>query len=99
MSIDDLPLVEGWLRQAHVARWWLAGTTADDELGEIRACVVDGAESATRMLMVLERGEGGSVSPVGWCQWYPYDAYPVEGAAAGVEDVLLGTEPGHVPIT
>jgi aminoglycoside 6'-N-acetyltransferase len=82
MSIDDVPLVEGWLREPHVARWWLAGTTADAELGEIRECIDGAPESATRMLTVLERGEG-ALSPVGWCQWYPYDAYPTEGAAAG----------------
>jgi aminoglycoside 6'-N-acetyltransferase len=82
MSIDDVRLVEGWLREPHVARWWLAGTTADAELGEIRDCVDGAAKSATRMLTVLERGEGAP-SPVGWCQWYPYDAYPSEGAATG----------------
>src|SRR5579875_619336 len=82
MSIDDVRLVENWLGEPHVARWWLAGTTADAELGEIRSCIDGAAKPATRMLTVLERGEGVP-SPVGWCQWYPYDAYPSEGAAAG----------------
>jgi aminoglycoside 6'-N-acetyltransferase len=82
MSTDDLRLVDDWLCEPHVARWWLAGTTADAELSEIRDCVEGAAKSATRILTVLERGEGAA-SPVGWCQWYPFDAYPSEGAAAG----------------
>jgi aminoglycoside 6'-N-acetyltransferase len=83
MSSDDIRLVEGWLRERHVAEWWLSGTTAEAELGEIRESVERAANPATRLLMVLERAERAAHSPIGWCQWYPYDAYPSEGAAAG----------------
>ncbi|MCW2524368.1 MAG: Acetyltransferase domain, partial [Frankiales bacterium] len=27
LALDDLDLIEGWLAQPHVARWWLAGTS------------------------------------------------------------------------
>ncbi len=100
MSIDEVRLVEDWLREPHVARWWLAGTTADAESAEIRSCVEGVTKSATHMLTVLERGQRAA-SPVGWCQWYPYDAYPSEGSAAGARagecgfDYALG-DPGAV---
>jgi aminoglycoside 6'-N-acetyltransferase len=82
---DDLPLVAGWLRHQHVARWWLAGTTAQAELNEIAARVADPASSATRQLTILERNRPELERPVriGWCQWYPYDAYPAEAEAIG----------------
>ncbi|HEY3774790.1 MAG TPA: GNAT family N-acetyltransferase [Solirubrobacteraceae bacterium] len=83
MSSDDIRLVEDWLREPHVAKWWLSGITAEAELDEIRESVERTANQATRMLTVLERAEGVGHSPIGWCQWYPYDAYPDEGAAAG----------------
>ncbi|HTU29141.1 MAG TPA: GNAT family N-acetyltransferase [Solirubrobacteraceae bacterium] len=83
MSLDDIRLIEAWLRAPHVARWWLSGTTADAELDQIRESVTDPAHQATRMLMVSERLAAEARAPVGWCQWYPYDAYPSEGAAAG----------------
>jgi len=81
MVIDDLQLIARWLTEPHVARWWLSGTTAEQELRDMRDSV--SGRSATRMLIVLERTERAAASPVGWCQWYPYDAYPSEGAAAG----------------
>jgi aminoglycoside 6'-N-acetyltransferase len=90
MSIDDVRLVEEWLLEPHVARWWLAGTTAQAELDEVRESVADAANQPTRMLTVLECAEGAAPLPVGWCQWYPYDAYPSAGAATGA----LGGECG-----
>jgi aminoglycoside 6'-N-acetyltransferase len=82
---DDLPFVAGWLRQPHVARWWLAGTTAEAELNEVAARVAEPAGSPTRLLAILERSRHDLETPVriGWCQWYPYDAYPAEADAIG----------------
>jgi aminoglycoside 6'-N-acetyltransferase len=82
---DDLPFVAGWLRQPHVARWWLAGTTAEAELDEVAARVAESASSATRLLAILERSRHDLETPVciGWCQWYAYDAYPAEADAIG----------------
>jgi aminoglycoside 6'-N-acetyltransferase len=82
---NDLPLVAGWLREQHVARWWLSGTTAAAELEKIKARVAQPSGDATHLLMVVERG-GSELeigAPGGWCQWYPYDAYPAEAKAIG----------------
>lgn len=86
MSVEDLSLVARWLREPHVARWWLTATTLQAELSELSARISGAGDTATRMLTVLEldeRRHAGGAAPVGWCQWYPYDAYPEEAAAVG----------------
>ncbi len=83
MSADDLPVVADWLQEPHVARWWLSGTTAEAELEELRARVCGIRDQKTRMLTVIERSRGHGASRIGWCQWYPYDAYPIEARAIG----------------
>lgn len=81
---EDLSAVARWLREPHVARWWLAGTTAEAELAEMAAVVAEPAGQATRLLTVLHREpEQEGATRIGWCQWYPYDAYPPEAAAIG----------------
>jgi aminoglycoside 6'-N-acetyltransferase len=47
--------------------------------------VAEPAGSATRLLTILERsGPQLEIAVrIGWCQWYPYDAYPAEAAAIG----------------
>ncbi|WP_249009274.1 GNAT family N-acetyltransferase [Conexibacter sp. DBS9H8] len=81
---DDLPSVAGWLSRPHVARWWLADTTAEAELNQLAARVAAPAASATETLLILECGDPElEAPPIGWCQWYPYDAYPAEAAALG----------------
>lgn len=84
MATGDLALVEAWLRQPEVARWYLTGSSAADELDDLRRCI-EGLERA-ETLVVLE-----DASPIGWCQWYSCDDYPEH--AAGV-----GAEPGDVGI-
>ena len=81
----DVPLVAGWLREPHVARWWLVGTTAEAELEQVRTRVAEPSVDATELLMILERrgSEVESAARIGWCQWYPYDAYPAEAEAIG----------------
>jgi RimJ/RimL family protein N-acetyltransferase len=81
----DLSFVAAWLRQPHVARWWLAGTTAEAELEEIAAWVAEPAASATRLLTIVEpSGAHPEIAArIGWCQWYPYDAYPAEAESIG----------------
>jgi aminoglycoside 6'-N-acetyltransferase len=85
MAEDDLPLVDGWLRQPHVARWWLSGTTRGAELVQLTARLAGLSHEPTQLLIVVERVEGGAVSgsAIGWCQWYSFDAYPTDGAALG----------------
>lgn len=81
---DDLQSVAGWLREPHVARWWLTGTSAEAELQEIATRVAEPAGQATRLLTILERSpQHERAMRIGWCQWYPYDAYPVEADAIG----------------
>jgi RimJ/RimL family protein N-acetyltransferase len=85
LVVDDLPLVASWLRQPRVAQWWLVGTTAEAELEEITSRVAERADHATRLLTIVERS-GSRLkigAPIGWCQWYPYDAYPAEAEAIG----------------
>jgi aminoglycoside 6'-N-acetyltransferase len=76
----DLALVETWLHESHVARWYLHGSTLDEELEDLRLSV--GAGQPTEVLVV--EGDG---RPIGWCQWYRCDDYPDYaadiGAAAG----------------
>jgi aminoglycoside 6'-N-acetyltransferase len=93
---SDLSLIEAWLGEPHVARWWTKDTTAEAELAEYRRRVVDGVNLATTMLIVL-RDE----VPVGWCQWYRWADYPAEAAAMGSRPGEIGIdyaigEPDHV---
>jgi aminoglycoside 6'-N-acetyltransferase len=95
MAAEDLPFVARWLREPHVARWWLPDTTAAAELNELRATVSGIGDQRTQMLTIIERRgrECGGVWRIGWCQWYPYDAYPAEakalGARAGISESTM----------
>ncbi|HEX4160950.1 MAG TPA: GNAT family N-acetyltransferase, partial [Acidimicrobiales bacterium] len=82
MGVDDLALVERWLGEPHVARWYLAGSSLEAELEDIGGNVAEG--SGTHMLVVLHDGE-----PVGWCQWYlcSVDAAWAADMDAGPDDV------------
>ena len=72
MTGADLPRVAGWLREPHVARWWLCDQTADAELHSYRRLLAGDVDDGTQLLIVVERGGG----PVGWCQWYRWDETP-----------------------
>jgi aminoglycoside 6'-N-acetyltransferase len=63
MRPDDLPLVTRWLSAPHVARWYLAGSSVEEEAEDMRRSVA--GEQAVHVLLVAE----GEVL-VGWCQWY-----------------------------
>jgi aminoglycoside 6'-N-acetyltransferase len=84
MELDDLVLVERWLDEPHVARWYLAGTSHEEELGDIRRSVR--GIQPVHLLIVLDDGQ-----PVGWCQWYQCADDP-EWAAE------IGAEPGDVGV-
>jgi aminoglycoside 6'-N-acetyltransferase len=84
MRADDLALVERWLGEPHVARWYLAGSSLDAELEDIGRSLAEGSE--THMLVALHDDE-----PVGWCQWYPCAVDP-EWAAE------IGAQPGDVGV-
>lgn len=74
MTEADLSLVAGWLREPHVARWWLQDETADEQLIVYRRLLTGECDDGTHLLIVSERGRG----PVGWCEWYRWDDTPEE---------------------
>ena len=71
-----------WLVQPHVARWYLAGSTATREYDDLQRSVQ--GEQPVHVLMVTEEE-----TPVGWCQWYRGADDPDWAAdvGAGPEDV------------
>jgi aminoglycoside 6'-N-acetyltransferase len=83
LAADELPLVAHWLSAPHVARWYLAGSSVERELDDLRKSV---AGSSVHVLAVLEGDE-----PIGWCQWYPCAVDP-EWATD------MGAAPGDVGI-
>jgi aminoglycoside 6'-N-acetyltransferase len=85
MTEADLPAIEGWLGEPHVARWWLVDDTAAATLAEYADQVAGRGDDATTVLIVVEAGRG----PIGWCQWYRWDAHPDEARE-------LRTLPGEV---
>jgi aminoglycoside 6'-N-acetyltransferase len=85
MRVDDLALVERWLGEPHVARWFLAGSSLEAELEDIRRSLAKGSE--THMLVVLHDGE-----PVGWCQWYPCAVDPEWATEIGAEPGDIGVD-------
>jgi aminoglycoside 6'-N-acetyltransferase len=78
MTGDDLPQVERWLHEPHVARWW--DTPIDVEIEKYRGRLGEG--SRVRMLTILERRDE-EAAPIGWCEWYPYDGDPAGAATVG----------------
>lgn len=82
MRSDDLDLVERWLAAPHVARWYLAASSVEQEIGDLRDGV-DGREPV-HVLVVLHQE-----SAIGWCQWYPCHVDPAwaSDVGAGPEDV------------
>jgi aminoglycoside 6'-N-acetyltransferase len=63
MRLDDLDLVERWLAEPHVARWYLAGSSLSRELEDIRGSVT--GTQPVHVLVALDDNR-----PIGWCQWY-----------------------------
>ena len=84
MEVGDLSLVERWLAQPHVARWFLDGSSLEAELADIRQSM--NGDQGTHILVVLYDGE-----PIGWCQWYLCAVAP-EWAAE------IDAEPGDVGV-
>jgi RimJ/RimL family protein N-acetyltransferase len=85
LVLADLVLVAGWLREPHVARWFLAGSSADEQLADLRASAT-GVEP-THLLLVLADGR-----PAGWCQWYRCADYPEWAVDTGAADGDIGID-------
>ena len=84
MQPDDLPLVSRWLAEEHVARWYVAGSSVEREVDDLRLSVT--GSQAVHVLLVLDSG-----TPIGWCQWYRCEDDPDWAAE-------IGAEPGDVGI-
>jgi aminoglycoside 6'-N-acetyltransferase len=84
MVPDDLGSVARWMAEPHVARWYLAGSSVEEEVDDLRQSVT--GLQPVHALLVLEDD-----APVGWCQWYHCDVDP-EWAAD------MGAEPGEVGV-
>ena len=84
MRGEDIPLVERWLSAPHVARWYLAGSTLEREIGDVHDSVE--GRQPVHMLVAVE-GE----APIGWCQWYLCEIDPAWAAdvGAGPGDVAI----------
>jgi aminoglycoside 6'-N-acetyltransferase len=84
MRIDDLDTVEDWLTTPHVAPWFLAGSSLEQEIGEVRDGV--SGRQPVHLLVAIHAG-----AAIGWCQWYRCEIDP--GWAADV-----GAGPGDVGV-
>lgn len=82
MELADLAFVESWLHDPDVARWYLAGSTIEEQIEDLRRCVV--GDEPTEALVVADGNE-----PIGWCQWYLCRDYPQHsrGVEAGPDDI------------
>ena len=96
MRPEDLALVAGWLSAPHVARWFLAGSSVEAELEDLRRSLA--GDQGVHALVVADGG-----TPVGWCQWYlcGVDEQWAADIGAGPGDVgidyALG-DPGRVGV-
>ena len=73
-----MSLVETWLRDPEVARWYLVASTVEAELDDLRQCI--GGDEQTEALIVADPS-----GPIGWCQWYLCDDYPDHAAGVGAD--------------
>jgi aminoglycoside 6'-N-acetyltransferase len=88
LAEEDLPLIERWLGEEHVARWWREPVAR--EIAEFRAGI-EGRDPTDHYLVVLDG------RPVGMVQTYLASDYPeweeeigeLGPGAAGV-DILIG---------
>lgn len=85
MTAADLDLVRAWMTEPHVAKWYLSGSTIDQELDDLEKCVTD--EEPTHALVVVEDGRD-----IGWCQWYRCADYPEHAQAVGAQPDDIGLD-------
>jgi aminoglycoside 6'-N-acetyltransferase len=73
MSEADLPLVAAWMEEPHISRWYLSGSTVEQELDDLRACLAGNEPTHVQVVAVNGRD-------VGWSQWYRCADYPDHAA-------------------
>lgn len=76
LCLDDLDLIRRWLQEPGVARWFLEGSSLDEEVEDLRRCAL--GEEPTEALLAIWQG-----SPIGWCQWYLCHNYPDHATGVG----------------
>jgi RimJ/RimL family protein N-acetyltransferase len=85
MTAPDLDLVRAWITEPHVAKWYLSGSTIEEEIGDLERCVA--GEEPTHALVVVDNGRD-----IGWCQWYRCIDYPEHAQAVGAEPNDIGLD-------
>lgn len=85
MRLADLEQVRAWLGEPHVARWFLSGSTAVDELDELQRAIT--GEEPTHALVVQAGGRD-----IGWCQWYRCADYPAHAEATQAHSGDVGID-------
>jgi aminoglycoside 6'-N-acetyltransferase len=85
MQENDLDLVERWLLAPHVARWFLAGSSVDQEIGDLRDSV-EGRVPVHALVVFSEE------SAIGWCQWYPCRVDPAWASDVGASADDVGID-------
>ena len=86
MTVEDLPTIARWLREPHVARWFVPETTSDAEVEKYLLRIED-LFSATTMGTVELDGWA-----VGFCQWYRWADYPAAGLLYGADSRDVGAD-------
>jgi aminoglycoside 6'-N-acetyltransferase len=94
MQLDDLHQVSEWLLEPHVARWYLAGSSVEQEIEDLRKSIV--GEQAVRVWILKDDGR-----PIGWCQWYRCHDDPdwAKDIGANAEDLGMDYAIGSVSHT
>jgi|KBSSwiStaDraftv2_1062776.scaffolds.fasta_scaffold02258_13 RimJ/RimL family protein N-acetyltransferase len=87
MTLEDLPIFEGWLDEPHFATWFLQDSTVADELAT-NAAMIRGEDPATVLIAELDG------RPIGWGQWYRWEWYPETAAAYGAYPGEYGIDYG-----
>ncbi len=85
MTAADLDLVRAWMTEPHVAKWYLSGSTIEQEIADLEKCLSD--EEPTHALVVVEDDHD-----IGWCQWYRCTDYPEHAQAVGAEPNDIGLD-------
>ncbi|MGH3419574.1 MAG: GNAT family N-acetyltransferase [Streptosporangiaceae bacterium] len=85
MQLEDLPLVREWLGDPVAAQWYLAGSSLDEQLEDLRQSIL--GEEPTEVLVAAEDGQS-----IGWCQWYLCRDYPEHAAAVEAEPQDVGID-------
>lgn len=85
MRCADLDRIRAWLAEPHVARWFLSGSTVEEELDELRRAIT--GREPTHALVVRADGRD-----IGWCQWYQCADYPAHAEATQAHPDDLGID-------